>query len=224
MFIVGCAYNEENNIKPVLDRLHAVSRRYDAEVLIVNDGSTDRTESIIAEHELPATILSNPRNLGKGVSLRNALWYIYYNYEPDDNDVLVTLDMDGQHDPSEIPKLLEKLGECDMVIGKRNFSGYPFIRKFTNRIYAKFLSLLLGVEMEDAESGFRAFRWKVVESILPHLDAKKFEIEAEINVYASRLGYKIGFVPVSSPFLNRKREIIIQGFKIVFTALKCRVV
>src|SRR5262245_13801073 len=104
-------FNEEAHLASVLREV----RKYASDILVVNDGSTDRTGDILAaENDL--VVLTHPHNRGYGAALISAFAHAVSR---DDLDVLVTMDCDGQHEPSRIPVLLEAIHDADIVSGSR---------------------------------------------------------------------------------------------------------
>jgi len=144
------ALNEEATIAKVLIR----ANRHVDKVLVVDDGSSDDT-GLIAEN-LGATVIRHKRNLGKGVALRGCLdWARDQGVE-----VLVTLDADGQHNPDEIPKLIDPIlrGEADVSIGSRRLTGgAPAYRRLGARFLDHATRVKSSDSVVDSQSGFRAY-------------------------------------------------------------------
>jgi glycosyltransferase involved in cell wall biosynthesis len=193
---VACvaAYNEENTIREVLVR----TIPHVDELVVVDDGSEDNT-GLIAE-SLGALVIRHDRNLGKGAALRHCL----DRTRATDNDIVVTLDADGQHDPDEIPSLVRPLqtAEADIVIGSRimkNKSTQSMgpLTLASNRVVSYLLSARYGVDFTDVQTGYRAFSRAAVRRLLPHLRSTQFEIELEIICKAKLLGMMLKEVPVT---------------------------
>ena len=142
------AFNEEKTIGDIVSR----SLRHVDEVLVIDDGSTDET-GIIAERE-GAKVIRNAENQGILNSLRRG-------FEAAKGDILVTLDADGQHDPDQIPVLVEQIiaDRSDLVLGKR--AKLPYI---SERVIAKLTSLR--VPVRDASTGFRAIRKDIAKKMI----------------------------------------------------------
>jgi len=163
----------------------------DAQVIVGDDGSTDGTGE--EGREKGASVLTHPRNRGKGVALRTGIARAC----ADDADLIVTLDADGQHPPQEIPRLLAPLaeGRADLVLGARRRDGVmPLSRRFTNWLSAALASRIAGQRLHDAQTGFRAFTRAVVERIQPAGD--RYEYEANFLLDALRAGYRVASVEV----------------------------
>src|SRR5262249_13728854 len=108
-------YNEEKHIDGVLREV----RRYAPEILVVNDGSTDRTGELLAQYP-DVRVLTHRQNRGYGAALSSAFAYTLEH----DFEVLVTMDCDGQHEPARIPVLLEAIHDADIVSGSRYFRSF----------------------------------------------------------------------------------------------------
>jgi len=163
----------------------------DAQVIVVDDGSTDGTGE--EGRGKGASVLTHPRNRGKGVALRTGIARAC----ADGADVIVTLDADGQHPPEEIPRLMAPLaeGRADLVLGARRRDGVmPLSRRFTNWLSATLASRIAGQRLHDAQTGFRAFTRTVVEHIQPAGD--RYEYEANFLLDALRAGYRVASVEV----------------------------
>ncbi len=163
----------------------------DAQVIVVDDGSTDGTGE--EGRGKGASVLTHPRNRGKGVALRTGIARAC----ADGADLIVTLDADGQHPPEEIPRLLAPLaeGRADLVLGARRRDGVmPLSRRFTNWLSATLASRIAGQRLHDAQTGFRAFTRAVVERIQPAGD--RYEYEANFLLDALRAGYRVASVEV----------------------------
>ena len=163
----------------------------DAQVIVVDDGSTDGTGE--EGRGKGASVLTHPRNRGKGVALRTGIARAC----ADGADMIVTLDGDGQHPPEEIPRLLAPLaeGRADLVLGARRRDGVmPLSRRFTNWLSAALASRIAGQRLHDAQTGFRAFTRAVVERIQPAGD--RYEYEANFLLDALRAGYRVASVEV----------------------------
>jgi glycosyltransferase involved in cell wall biosynthesis len=148
------ALNEERQIGPVVDDIKAQAPGFD--VLVIDDGSTDRTAAVAREHG--ASVVSHPFNMGYGVALQTAYKYaVRQGY-----DVLVQLDGDGQHDPAYIPKLAEQVisGKCDVCVGSRFREGLgyipPFLRRVGMVIFGYIASRATGRRVTDPTSGYQA--------------------------------------------------------------------
>jgi len=141
------AFNEEKTIGDIVSR----SLRHVDEVLVIDDGSTDET-GIIAERE-GAKVIRNAENQGILNSLRRG-------FKAAKGDILVTLDADGQHDPDQIPVLVERIiaDRSDLVLGKR--AKLPYL---SERVIAKLTSLR--VPVRDASTGFRAIRRNIAQNM-----------------------------------------------------------
>ncbi|MGA3173369.1 MAG: glycosyltransferase family 2 protein [Syntrophorhabdales bacterium] len=152
--VIVPAFNEEQTIGSVIRGVKGLGAEY--EVIVVNDCSGDNTTRN-AEAE-GATVIELPVNLGIGGAVQTGVKYALAA----GFDACVQVDGDGQHPPSEIPKLVEPLfgGGVDMVVGSRFLGGtykVPFMRAFGIRIISLFLRASTGVRFKDTTSGFRAF-------------------------------------------------------------------
>ena len=161
LLVIIPAYNEEESLARVVAGVQAAVPR--ADVVVINDGSRDRTP-LIAEHS-GATVVSLPYNLGIGAAMQTGFMLARAR----DYQVVVQVDGDGQHDPREIPVLVERLlaGQADVVVGSRYLEnrGYitPWLRMLGIRILAGYVSMLAGHRFSDPTSGFRASNRRALE-------------------------------------------------------------
>jgi glycosyltransferase involved in cell wall biosynthesis len=162
-----------------------------AEVIVVDDGSTDGTGD--EGRGRGAIVVSHPRNRGKGVALRSGITRALAG----DADAIVTLDADGQHPASEIPRLLQPIldGSAHLVLGARvRNDTMPVSRRFTNWLSASLASRIGGQPVRDAQTGFRAFTRGLAERVRPAGD--RYEFEANFLLDALRAGYHVASVEV----------------------------
>ncbi len=163
-----------------------------AEVLVVDDGSSDRTST--AAEGMGARVLRHPRNLGKGRALLTAFTDLLGR----GFSMVVTLDADGQHLPREIPRLLEaaKAG-ADLVVGSRAhlFGRMHPVRCASNRWSTWAISRIAGLTLPDVQSGFRLYTRHLLERT--GFPEPRFEAESAVIVRAARLGFRIRCVPVA---------------------------
>lgn len=180
-------------------------------IIAVDDGSTDNSVEKIRDLG-KVFIIKNEKNCGKGYSLRRGFEKaLELNAE-----YVVTLDADGQHKPEIIPLLLEKISDCDIVIGNRmkDVKNMPLQRILSNKITSYLLSKKLGVTILDSQCGFRIYRSKVLENVSTIFNG--FEAESEILVQAARKNFKIEFVDIPTIYENQKSKMkpwqAIKGF------------
>lgn len=188
MTTVACipAYNEEKTIGRVVVRAQA----FVDEVVVCDDGSRDMTADIA--EKLGAKVIRHGRNLGKGEAFRS----LFSACREMRADIMVTLDGDNQHEPSEIPQLVEPLakGEADVVVGARfheNNKAIPTHRRVGNKL----LNAVTLAGVSDTQSGFRAYNRKAVQAL--HPSESGMGVDSEILMDASRQGLRIVEVPVS---------------------------
>ncbi|MCP8900224.1 glycosyltransferase family 2 protein [Gilvimarinus xylanilyticus] len=180
----------KNESLAIGDTVAGVRRYYpDAEIIVVNDGSTDDTAPVA--EAAGARVLSQPYSKGNGAAIKAGL-------RAASNDIVVCMDADGQHRPEDIAPLLEKLESgYDMVVGARSREGQAGLhRSMANGFYNKFASWMVGHKVEDLTSGFRAVRrGKFLEfiSLLPN----KFSYPTTITMSFFRTGYSVGYVPIT---------------------------
>jgi len=192
VLVVIPALNEEASVGQVVKEVEAVVPG--AHVLVVDDGSVDRTREMALA--AGAGVLSLPFNLGVGGALRAGFRYaVRFGYP-----VVVQVDGDGQHDPADIPRLLAELGEADVVIGAR-FAGRGDYsvkgpRRWAMRLLARSLSKRTRVPLTDTTSGFRAFDARAVEIFARDYPAEYLGDTVEALVIAARAGCRVSQVPV----------------------------
>jgi glycosyltransferase involved in cell wall biosynthesis len=184
------AYNEEATIGEVLDRIAALE--LDAQVIVVDDGSADRTAEIAASRG--ATVISQP-NRGKGAAIRAAIPLV-------DGEIAVIQDADMEYDPVDVPTLIEPIarGAADVVYGSRLSGGRPQrAYLFWHLVGNRFLSLLTGVlfntTLTDMETGYKAFRADVLRSL--DLREDDFGIEPEITGQVCKRGLRVYELPIA---------------------------
>lgn len=168
------AYQERATVGEVIDG----TGEYVDEVVVVDDGSTDRTAAIAREHG--ATVLEHAFNTGVGGAVRTGYRYAIAG----DFDVVVQVDADGQHDPAQIPQLLEAAADADMVIGSRylneSYREYSFLRHAGITFFTWLVNRLGGIEITDVTSGFRVYRVSALASIL-HQSDKHWAVEQTLE-------------------------------------------
>ena len=159
-------------------------------ILIIDDGSTDRTSA--RAREAGADVIRHDVNRGKGAALQTG----FDEACGRGVDRVLTLDADGQHDPAYAPVLLQALERADIVIGSRDRDrrGMPWIRRATNSFMTWLVSKLARTEIEDTQSGFRAMRATVLSQVRPK--SSRFDYESEFLIEAGRKGFRIAAVPV----------------------------
>ena len=180
------AKNEAEGLRLTLPRLRA--QLPEAEVIVVDDGSTDATASVAAEHG--ARVVSSPYPMGNGASIKRGT-------KAATGDVLVFMDADGQHDPADIPRLLDKLDAgFDMVVGARTSGGQANVgRGLANAFYNRLASWMTGHKVWDLTSGFRAVRASRFREFL-HLLPNGFSYPTTSTMAFFRSAYPVAYVPV----------------------------
>ncbi len=179
------SYNDSQTVRSVQWQ----AGQYVDSTVVVDDGSTDGT-NLVGEG-----ILRHSENRGKGAALRTGIKEALQNGA----DLIVTLDADGQHDPSEIPALLTAMEGSDMVIGKRmRTATMPGLRRWCNGLSSVLLSLVSGRVWYDVHSGFRAYRADLLRDL--EINSSRYEVEVELLLKAGRLGRRVVEVPVSTRY------------------------
>ncbi len=187
------AYNEEKNLKPVLEE----AAKY-GEVILVDDGSSDRTVQLA--RDCGAKVVVHPINLGQGLAVLTGFKFALKQ----DFDMIVEMDADGQHDPAEIPLFVEKMNRTgvDIVVGSRilgsNYQGAPWARRFFLPSLTRLINLLTGYRMTDSMCGFRVFKADSLRRVMPVLDQmlEPQYLAAEMFIRFSRAGLTVAEVPI----------------------------
>jgi glycosyltransferase involved in cell wall biosynthesis len=180
------------NAASTLPELLAKVKEFIPDILVVDDGSDDKTAD--AANMAGVNIIRLERNFGKGVALKRGFAYMIQN----GFDLALTLDSDGQHDPKYIPDFLgaQKRTGADLIIGSRISSraDMPLDRRFSNWTTSHLISFLLNTHIEDVQCGYRLYSKKLIERI--ELVSDKFELETEIIIKAVKAGFKPEFIPI----------------------------
>lgn len=215
VLVIIPAYNEEKSIERVVENLINNYPQYD--YLIVNDGSTDRTEEICREKNYNFVTL--PVNLGIGGGVQTGYMYAVKN----DYDIAIQTDGDGQHNPEYIEKLIEPIvkGEADMTIGSRFIEKEGFQTSFMRRmginIIKGVIKMCCGVTIKDNTSGFRASSKELTKYFSENYAQDYPEPEAIVTSVLN--GYTVKEVPV---VMNEREEGVssINAAKSVYYMIK----
>jgi dolichol-phosphate mannosyltransferase len=202
---VAIAFNEELKLGSVLSRFRPGDV---TEIMVVDDGSTDRTAEIARSHG--ATVISRALRGGAGAAIRTAIQYAKDHHF----EVLVILAGNDKDRATEIPRLLQPICEegCDFVQGSRYlpggaFGNMPFYRRMATRLAHPLLfSLMSGRRITDSTNGFRAFRMSLLDD--PRINVNQpwlnqYELEPYLFFKAIQLGYKVKEVPVTKIYPGR---------------------
>lgn len=192
------AYCEEKHVGEVVTR---TLKQLD-HVLVVDDGSADRTATVA--RDAGAEVVVHERNRGKGESIMTGLRYWL------DRGLhhVVLLDADGQHLPEEIARFLAAAqGGAQLLVGTRmnDVREMPLVRRFVNRWMSQQISAVCRQDIPDTQCGFRMLS----AAVIPHLldGAARFDYETEMLIIASRNGFKIGAVPISTVYSDEVSSI-----------------
>jgi len=206
------AYNEEESIeKTILSVPRKIYGVANVAVLVVNDGSTDRTVEL-AMNAGADKIVSHKRNIGVGAAfmtgIRNAITM--------DPDVLVTIDADSQTDSAEIPQLVEPIfdKQYDVMIGARFVNGapvdYPKMKIIGNKIFTRLVSWAAGQRFADTQTGFRAYSKEAIRNISVVND---FTYTQEVLMDLKFKGFRIGDIPISVKFHRKNSKVVKSIFR-----------
>ena len=210
--IVLPAKNESNSLKTLIPQLRLIAPA--AEILVVNDGSTDDTAAIA--QAAGAKVITHPYSQGNGAAIktgaRNAT-----------GEIIVFMDADGQHDPEDIPVLLDKLQEgYDMVVGARSTGTHASLSKrFANSFYNRLATMMTGYKIEDLTCGYRAVRADKFRKFL-YLLTNGFSYATTSTMAFFRSGFPVAYIPIHAGKRDGKShiKIIRDGIRFFIIILK----
>ncbi len=198
LVIIPC-YNEATTIGSIVLKV----KNYIGKILVIDDGSTDDTAKIA--EAAGANVISHKKNYGKSTAIKNG-----FRYALDHNfDYIVTIDGDGQHNPDEIPFVLQNLKNNgnDIIVGYRSSRDkeMPTWRKIGKNILDYTTSFGNGGYITDSQNGFRAFNKKAMKALTPTLNGKDFCIESEQLIKAHELGLEVAQANISCKYKDLKK-------------------
>ena len=210
--IVLPCLNEAENLKDLLPKIK--SCQPDAEVLVINDGSTDRSREICEENGV--RVISHPKQLGNGASIKTGARNATGN-------VIVFMDSDGQHKPEDIQRLLDQMNEgYEMVVGARSHESQASKkREWGNRIFNKIASFMTGEKIEDLTSGFRAVKAEHFKRFL-YLLPNGFSYPTTSTMAFFRSALPVAYIPIEAGIRDGKSKIrlIKDGIRFFVIILK----
>jgi glycosyltransferase involved in cell wall biosynthesis len=200
--IIIPAYEEGARLGATLDKVlnYVRERRWDAEIIVVNDGSRDNTPEIVrerAEKHPGLRLLENPGNRGKGFSVRNGMLHAH-------GEVLLFSDADLSSPIEEAAKLFAALAAgADVAIGSRWLQSdlqtqrQPLYRQLFGRVFNLLLRVILGLRFKDTQCGFKAFTRRSAQAIFPLQRIERWGFDPELLFLAKKFGFKVAEVPVA---------------------------
>jgi glycosyltransferase involved in cell wall biosynthesis len=208
--VIPC-YNTSAAVTDVIRKALAIT---DA-VLAVDDGSTDDTPEHLKASG--ARSLRLEQNSGKGVALRAGIEEVLKGSDGllhRDFDYVITIDGDGQHNPADIPRLVECAGrdQADLVIGVRDVQQMPPKSRFGNRVSRMLFFLGTGEYVTDTQSGFRLMSVRLASTLLGTVRWRRYETEAEILSQTIALGFRIATVEIETIYFDRNRRTHFDPF------------
>lgn len=211
--IIGLpAYNEESNLGKLLNKINSLREQLGKMlyIIIVNDGSSDSTENILAEYSREyehISYINHPQNMGLGTAMNTLLHHVASTYSP--QDILVTLDADNTHNPNIIPSMIDKQLErhLDIIIASRftrggKEIGLSLARKVYSRGAMLFCKLFFRMDnVWDYSCGYRAYQVGFLQELVKAYGdelvvSRGFECMVEILAKAGKLGAKVGEYPL----------------------------
>jgi dolichyl-phosphate beta-glucosyltransferase len=199
--IIIPAYNEVARLGATLDRVlnYIAAQHWDAEVIVVNDGSRDQTPDLVrsyAQTHPTLRLLENPGNRGKGYSVRNGM-------QNATGEILLFTDADLSAPIEEAPSLFAAIHSgADIAIGSRwlrpelQSRRQSLLRQFYGRIFNLSLRLVLGLNFKDTQCGFKAFTRQAAQEIFPRQRIERWGFDPELLYLARKLGFEVKEVPV----------------------------
>jgi glycosyltransferase involved in cell wall biosynthesis len=204
-----------NEVKGLARILPALRTAYpDAQIIVVDDGSVDATVDLCKTHEVQ--VVSHPYSLGNGASIKTGARIAR-------GDVLVFMDADGQHDPDDISRLLQKMKQgYEMVVGARVLNTHASLgRRWANLLYNRLASLMTGYEIEDLTSGFRVVRARHFRKFL-YLLPNGFSYPTTSTMAFFRSALPVGYVSIRAKQREGKSKInpLREGIRFFIIILK----
>jgi len=214
--VVACipAYNEEENIAKVI----VETMEYVDKIVVCDNGSSDLTAKIA--EKLGALVVKHKKNMGYGAALAT----LFEKARDIGADVVVTIDADYQHDPRDIPKLIEPIinKEADLVIGSRfleESNSIPLYRRFGIKIITALTKRASYRGITDAQSGFRAYSKRAIQMLTP--GEYGMGVSTEILIQAKERGFRIKEVPIKVSYSKAsKRNPLYHGLIVVTSTIK----
>lgn len=193
--IIVPVYNEEKTLVPLLKKVESVKLfGMKKQIIIVNDGSKDRTAEILKKLKVPGgMILQHKENQGKGAAIRTAIPHTK-------GDIVIIQDADLEYDPNDYKTVLAPIlnGSADVVYGSR-FMGvhraFMFLHYVGNKLLTHITNLLYGTILTDMETCYKAFKGDILRSL--KLRSNRFDFEPEVTAKVLKRGYKLFEVPIS---------------------------
>ena len=182
-------YNEEEAVRETLEKLKEVLEQTDLqfEIIAIDDGSTDRSYEIL-QGVRGIKVLKNPYNLGYGATLKRGLKEAQGKY-------FLMLDSDGSYPVKQVPRLLKHMRDFDMVVGERDRSNVPFLRKPAKFILRALVNFVSDQHIPDENSGMRVFQRDMGLEFY-NLYPKRFSFTITITLAAITRGYTVKFEPI----------------------------
>jgi len=214
--IIVPAYNEEPVIGAMLDAVGQMTADGTLglplhELIVVNDGSTDNTSEVVGSYEW-VTLIDQPYNIGNGAAVKAGI-------RAASGDIILLMDSDGQHPPTDIPRLLEHIDRYHMVVGARTKeSDAAAHRNWANALYNRIAGYLVGRQVDDLTSGFRAIHASIAKQFVGLLP-NGFSYPTTITIALFRSGRTVKYVPIVSPARIGKSSIKLMrdGFGFLLT-------
>jgi glycosyltransferase involved in cell wall biosynthesis len=185
--VVIPVFNEEKGIENTLEKILPVSEGEGWQVIVVNDGSVDRTRKLLEKFQGQCKIIHHPYNKGYGAALKTGI-------RASETEFIATYDSDGQHQPEDLKMLWAEVPSYDMVVGQRDTATdiYRIPGKWILKQTANFL---LGRKIPDLNSGLRIFRALFIRRVL-HLMPDGFSFSSTSTLAAFKMGFSVGYFPI----------------------------
>lgn len=221
--VIPC-YNEEKGIGKVITGVPKNKLKklgYEFEIIVIDNNSGDKTSKIAKSHGAKVIF---EKEQGKGRALITG-----FKNVSSDTDYVVMLDGDNTYKPNEIPRLIEPLESdfCDVIIGSRlegkmNGSALSFSHRLANWFFTFFVRRFYLTNTTDTCTGYFAWKKKVVDELVPHIESSGFAVETEMITKMARLGYKIYSVPITYDAREgySKLSPVIDGIKITWMMIR----